>query len=125
MALFTERDGKFGEAVSGLVYCNPFLPQRISYERAALGDQFDERNALWNIHTGQEDQNPNVARIVKQAEEVLDRARRRLAAGEPPREAELTLYEDLLLFVLYDTWRHGFDQTISQGLTAKEVAVYE
>ena len=37
MALFDPADRGLVEAVSQLVYCNPFLPERIEFEQAALG----------------------------------------------------------------------------------------
>ena len=41
MPLFTPAERQFATAVGRLTHCNPFLPERIEWERVALGDDFD------------------------------------------------------------------------------------
>ena len=38
-------DQPFVESVARLAYCNPFLPERIEHERAALGPRMREEGA--------------------------------------------------------------------------------
>ena len=47
-ALLSLVDRRFGESVRQMTASNPFLPARIAAERAALGDEFEERGADWN-----------------------------------------------------------------------------
>ena len=49
MSLFSNVERQFAVAVSELSYCNPFLPCRIEFERAALGSEFDARQPDWNL----------------------------------------------------------------------------
>ena len=64
----------FAKAVSELIYCNPFLPERIEHERAALDGAFDDRDARWNLQTGNGQKPPNVVMLVRRVEELLERA---------------------------------------------------
>lgn len=131
MALFNPADRRLVEAVSQLVYCNPFLPERIQFEQAALGEQFDPGDANWNVRPesiGEHD-HPNVLLLLKHAEAVLDAARQKLDDKPIAGDAEIALYEDLVLFVLYHRYREGFDRTmldaLGRGTTAKRVAAYD
>ena len=109
MALFRGADHRVAHAVSELVYCNPFLPRRIELEREALAGLFDERHAQWNVQCKAERDQPNVASLVQVAQQILEFARSRLAAGAVYEADDLELYEHLLLFVLFDRWQQkGF-----------------
>ena len=59
MALFTSSERRVAETVGPLGCCNPFLPERIAWERAALGGDFDDRFADWNLHH-EASRSPNV-----------------------------------------------------------------
>jgi transcriptional regulator with AAA-type ATPase domain len=104
MSVFTPSQRRFAEAVSQLTFCNPFLPERIAWERAALGDEFDERYAHWNLDPeGQ--LSPNIDRLTNRGETILTAVRDRVSSVRPLEESELQLYEDVLLFVLFHRFR--------------------
>jgi hypothetical protein len=42
MALLNTADWNCAEAIAGIGYCNPFLPERLDLERRALGSKFIE-----------------------------------------------------------------------------------
>jgi transcriptional regulator with AAA-type ATPase domain len=100
----TAAERRVVEAISELAYCNPFLPERIDCERRALGDDFLESKAMWNVHpTGERDQ-PNVDRLRAVAERIVVQLRERMnqpGGRAKASERDLSLYEDLALFVLY------------------------
>ena len=48
-AVFSPADRRLAEAVHGMNGPNPFLPERIAAERAALGADFQEHEAEWNM----------------------------------------------------------------------------
>ena len=54
---------QFAEAASRLAFCNPFLPERIECERAALGEAFVVSDAVWSIATDLEGNRPNIGRL--------------------------------------------------------------
>ena len=49
MAILNADDHRFLESVAKVSYANPFLAERIDYERQALGSEFDESQANWNL----------------------------------------------------------------------------
>src|SRR5687768_9951129 len=101
MAWFTSSERRFAEAVSRIAYCNPFLPERITAEREALGNEFVEAGADWNRRPRSLGYHANVTRLTERAGSLAEACRRRLAEGTRPSEAELPLYEDFVLFALY------------------------
>ena len=121
MGLFTAGETGAVEAISRLVYCNPFLPERIEHERAALGDEFDDRDARWNVQTGAMRKPRNVVNLVDRAEQLLDAVSSRAAgSAEPIIDGEIALFEDVLLFVSFD--RLGFGE-IHNGPLADSPAI--
>ncbi len=121
MGLFTAGETRVVEAISRLVYCNPFLPERIEHERAALGEEFDDRDARWNVQTGATRKPRNVVALVDRAEQLLDAISSRAAGrAEPATDGEIALFEDVLLFVSFD--RLGFGE-IHNGPLADSPAI--
>ena len=111
MAFLTAQNRAFLQAVSQLAYANPFLPERIEFERAALGDAFVAGEPVWSQHVHDPEQpRANVWRIVERLEPLAEttpdpRSGRAIEA----READLVLYEDAILHLLYQRYyRHFF-----------------
>jgi transcriptional regulator with AAA-type ATPase domain len=105
-ALFDPVERAFATAVSDLTYCNPFLPERIAAERAALGAEFVESDCDWNRHPDSKGQHSNISRLTERATALAHAVRNRLATHARPGERDLRLYEDLVLFTLY---HHSFE----------------
>jgi hypothetical protein len=49
MTVLNDEELRFLECVAKVSYANPFLGERIDYERQALGSEFDESQANWNL----------------------------------------------------------------------------
>ncbi|HEY2586181.1 MAG TPA: sigma 54-interacting transcriptional regulator [Tepidisphaeraceae bacterium] len=101
MLFESQADLSAAQAISRLLFSNPFLPERIECERAVLGDQFVDVNAAWNLAQDWEGNRPNIGRLLETAERLAARTRDRLAAGERGSEKEIGLYEDVALYLLY------------------------
>jgi transcriptional regulator with AAA-type ATPase domain len=99
--LFTETESTLARAVGQLTAGNPFLPERLEVERAALGDAFDPGGTLWHSPDEPEPA-PNVVQIAARATALADTVRERLAGGARSRAEELQWYEDLVLYALYE-----------------------
>ena len=104
--LFTEAESTLARAVGALTAGNPFLPERLEAERAALGDAFDPAGTLWHSPDEPEPA-PNVVQIAERATALADTIRDRLADEVRPRADELALYEDLVLYALYERHQHA------------------
>ncbi len=101
------------DTVAALAHCNPFLPDRIALEQRALGAAFVAHLADWNLRPQEEEDHPNVARLLVRSESVLRQAQSRLASLRHDAPRDLAEYEDLLLMVLYHRHRTGFDALIA------------
>jgi DNA-binding NtrC family response regulator len=110
MALLTAAERRTLEAVSRLGYCNPFLPERVELERAALGPDFVEGEPVWSYRPNETAPRENVWRVYRKAEPLLEAVRLRLRAGGPARETDLALYEDGVLYLLYTRYYAQFYQ---------------
>ena len=95
-------------AVAGLGYCNPFLPERVKWERAALGAEFVEGEPVWSYRFDQPQPRENVGRILVKLEAVAEQLRTRLTQSADAREPDLVLYEDAVLYLLYTRYYPDF-----------------
>src|SRR3979490_139449 len=109
MAFLSPTERRFLSAVSQLAYCNPFLPERPEFERAALGDDYVEGEPVWSQPT-QDPERPraNVWRIAERLEVLLEPLRTRLLSGKDAREQDLVLYEDGVIHLLYNRYYPKF-----------------
>jgi DNA-binding NtrC family response regulator len=109
MAFLSSEERAFLRAVSQLAYCNHFLPERVEFERQALGSQFLEGEPVWSLSV-EEPERPraNVWRIVERLNPVAEQLRDRLLAEATARESDLVLYEDALLHLLYQRYYQRF-----------------
>jgi transcriptional regulator with AAA-type ATPase domain len=89
------------QGVSRLGYANPFLPERVAAERAVLGQEFIEGEAVWSYRAEHPEPRANVWRTVAKLEPVVEQLAVRLSAGVSARPEELALYEDAALQLLY------------------------
>ena len=102
MAFLSPVERGFLRAASDLAFCNPFLPERIHHERAALGAEFAADEPVWSFSVDEpERRRSNVWRIAARLEELCPRLRQKLATGRAASEADLVLYEDAVLNLLY------------------------
>ena len=113
MTVLTSDDRVFLESVARLNYVNPFLPERIDCERKALGSDFDESKADWNLlGDDPEFQQVNTAKIMEKAYEVITRINKQLRNGGQATVSEMELYEDTGLFLLYHVYAQRFKEDI-------------
>ncbi len=102
MTFLNSAERTFLRAASSLAFCNPFLPERISHERAALGSEFVPDEPVWSFSVDEPERTrSNVWRIAARLEALCPELRRRLAAGASAAEQDLVLYEDAILNLLY------------------------
>ncbi len=104
MPLFTPKEREFARTVASLAYCNPFLTERIEFERQALGGEFVAEEDVWSARPDLVEQRSNVVRIQERAERLVQALRERLQSGARALKGELDLYRDLVTYALY--YRH-------------------
>jgi transcriptional regulator with AAA-type ATPase domain len=103
-------------AIARLIYCNPFLPERLDCEKEALGDDYVPVDPAWHVGGDPPHGRANLVTLQKLAEDLAAGARQRLAgrsaASSAPSVEELAAYEDLVLYLLYYRHREVFEQLI-------------
>ncbi len=123
MALLTSKDRRFLKAVSKINYVNPFLLERIQYEREALQKEFDESKANWNLlGDDPESHQVNTRKITTQAYSILVKLQARLKEGKKAAPDEVALYEDTALFLFFHYFAQPFKACI---LTPKKGQIYD
>jgi len=110
MDFMSAQERSFAEAVSSLAYCNPFLPERIGYEREALGADFSDSGAVW--HKVDRQDHINVEKINQRAQALADTLAARLLAGGRMKARERRAYEDLAVYLLYYRYQRDFLEII-------------
>jgi transcriptional regulator with AAA-type ATPase domain len=118
MALLSAKDRRTVKALAGIGYTNPFLGERVELERKALGPEFTDYRPLIHLRSGlsAEQLFPNFRRMHELAEASAEKMRTGLCAGTSASEADLLLYEDLVLYVLYARYMSNIDGLITDSL---------
>ena len=106
MLFASESERRVARAVADLVYANPFLPARLEAERAALGTEFDPAGTLWQARD-EPAASPNERHLAIRVAALLERIRPRLAGTVAASSEDLSLYEALVLYRLYDRAQPG------------------
>ena len=116
MTLFSDKDRRVARAVSRLVTLNPFLPEWLEAEREALGTTAaatSDSGHVWSMRADSDVERPEIEELVNRAAKLADAARTRLLSGKSDaNDADLRLYIDLLLYLLYHRDRNHLYQTL-------------
>jgi transcriptional regulator with AAA-type ATPase domain len=114
MLFISPSERPFLTAVSLLAYCNPFLPERVGYEREALGSEFLEGEPVWSLSVDEPERpRANVWRVVERLDKVIEALRARLLNSKAGRSAslpaeDLSLYQDSVIHLLYQRFYSRF-----------------
>ena len=115
MKLVDEHNRPFALAAARLTFCNPFTPERIAGEREALGEAFEDAPPVWSLRPEIEGDENNLRRLVERVQPLVEQLREQLAGDAVADPDDLSLYEDLVLYLLYDHCRADFNGQIAAG----------
>jgi hypothetical protein len=103
MAFLSAANRRFLEAVSHLLYANPFLPEMATYEQQALRGEAVKEGPLWSASVSDPDRvRENTWLVMKRLGPMMRTLHDDLAHGRAGvDEHELLLYEDGLLYYFY------------------------
>ncbi len=110
--LMTVEERVMVERLSALARCNPFLPERKEYERAAHGDAFEDVSPVWSKHLDRK--NPNVVKIAARAEPLARSLKKRQSDGQKPTEEEHRLIEEVVFYLLYGRFEEAFERAMAK-----------
>ena len=100
--LFTKSDRKFAQAISKIAFANPFLPERVEFEKEALGKKFaPDTRPFWSWTLNDELDRPNNLLLEKLVLELATKLRAKIISADSIDAEDFLLYDDLALYVLY------------------------
>jgi DNA-binding NtrC family response regulator len=109
MAIFSRQDQHFLSSVVNAGYGNPFLTERIAFEKAALGREFVAGGPVWSASVSDPDaEPPNVTSIYKKLNALMEILPARLAAAPDVTAEELVTYEESVHYLLYQRYHAQF-----------------
>jgi DNA-binding NtrC family response regulator len=115
MRLFeTAREKHLAAETAALAYANPFLEERIVHEQRFLGQEYVPSEPYWSLQADA-DRKGNVDRITELSARLGATLRDRLAAGAKATDEERALYEDVVIYVVYERYRNGFLELAERG----------
>ncbi len=124
----TSEERVFALAAAEMPYTNPFLPAWIACEKRALGDEYAEHGLVWSARFDMPEERANLVAIGRRMEEHASRLRDRLIAGARPGKGDLEIYENLVLFMLYERFTERLRELVLEsargGLKDKRLDFY-
>jgi transcriptional regulator with AAA-type ATPase domain len=109
MSAFSARERRLLASVAGLGYANPFLPERIAFEKALLGREFQPAGPVWSVSvTDPHATPPNVTAIYKKLNERIENLREAVASASDVRSEDLAIYEESVHYLLYQRYYSDF-----------------
>src|ERR1017187_3476330 len=95
MDVYSPSERRFLTAVSNLAYSNPFLPERLEYEKAALGRDFVPGGPVWSASVSYPDpEPPNLIRLHARLEPMIESIHARMERASDMTAADLAIYEE-------------------------------
>jgi transcriptional regulator with AAA-type ATPase domain len=106
MALCKGKEREIAEAIGKLDFTNPFIPERIMLEKIALGSDYRPPAAQGNIKAEKNRVRFNTNKLKERAIELLTKFRKRLLDKDLKLiDGDLEIYENLLIYYLYELYR--------------------
>ena len=120
--LLIPSDLRLAQTVGQLTSCNPFSSERSQLERTALGDDFDEQHADWNLDPSSFRPSANLERLSERVEAAIERALNR-AAKKRARVSptEQAAYETLASYALFYRFHADYVSLVAEQADAGEI----
>lgn len=109
MTLLSKKEHQFLSSVAQLGYANPFLTERITFEKAALGREFVPGGPVWSASVSDPDaEPPNVGSIYRKLAALMEALPNRLAKAADVHPDQLAVYEESVHYLLYQRYHASF-----------------
>jgi len=122
MPFFTQAERTLATDVAALVYANPFLEERIKHERRILGDKYAGTEPYWSL-LAEAKRDATIAAIAARCGALVETLHTRLASVRPSRD-DLQLYDDVVIYFLYERYREAMLGLIERREAATRVDFY-
>jgi len=121
MAFLSQAERRQAEAIAQLGYCNPFLPERLNWERQVLGARFQKGATVIHLPSTTEAENVfgNFVLLLEVAQRLADKMRVKVMDGLGTREGNQRLYRETILFLLYGKYFSIVNSSSEQSQAAE------
>lgn len=123
MRLFTPAEKTLATDIAALVYANPFLEERITHERRILGDKYTDSQPYWSLRPDAK-REATITAIAARCDSLVETLREKLRGGARPSRDEQQLYDDVIVYFLYERYREAILGLIERGEAATRVDFY-
>jgi transcriptional regulator with AAA-type ATPase domain len=123
MRLFNASEKALATDLAALVYANPFLEERITHERRILGDTHAHAQPYWSLQPDAK-REATITAIAARCDALVETLRDRLRSGARPSRDEQHLYDDVVIYFLYERYREAILGLIERGEAAARVDFY-
>jgi transcriptional regulator with AAA-type ATPase domain len=123
MRLFTTPEKMLAEDLAALVYANPFLEERITHERRILGDGHSHSQPYWSLQPDAK-REATITAIAARCDTLVETLRGRIRAGARPSRDEQQIYEDVVVYFLYERYREAILGLIERGEASARIDFY-
>src|SRR5205823_706782 len=100
--------------IGALVYANPFLEERTAHEKRIIGSAYIDAQPYWSLLAGGE-RDANLKAITARCNTLVETLQTRLRDGARPSRDERQIYDDLVIYFLYDRYENDFYRLIVSG----------
>ncbi len=116
MPLFNSHETRKAKALAELAFSNPFLERRTELEGKVLGSTGRRPPMYKRLGLTPQEAFPDLASLGAEAQKLATTARQRLVDGREASDAELSLYQDVSLYWLYNKYVVNLDRKESADL---------
>jgi transcriptional regulator with AAA-type ATPase domain len=123
MRFFTQAERTLAVDVAALVYANPFLEERITHERRIVGKGYVETEPYWSLLPDAK-RDATIEAIAARCGALVETLRKRLIGSARPSRDDLQLYDDVVIYFLYERYRDAILGLIERGEAATRIDFY-
>lgn len=123
MPLMKPVERELAQEIAALAFANPFLEQRIEHERRILSDAYVSTQHYWSLLPDL-DRKANIDGITERCGELVETLHTRLRDGAKASGDELRLYDEVVIYFLYDRYRETLLDLIERGDGVERVTFY-
>src|SRR5829696_6592558 len=104
MPLMKPAERALAEEIAALAFVNPFLEERIELERRILGEAYVPSQHFWSLLPDLE-RKANIDLLTERCGQLVETLHARLRDGANASGEELRLYDEVVIYFLYDRYR--------------------
>jgi DNA-binding NtrC family response regulator len=104
--MLSDTERRQAKDIGALVYANPFLEERIALEKRIVGKGYVESQALWS-YLPDAQRETTIDAIAARGNALVETLHARMRGGARASREELQIYDDLVIYVLYERYREA------------------